>query len=371
MARRGPLFILALLAALGMTLPACGPSPKPAPKPPAKSAAKPYKGPLPALRAVQFVTPRLGFLGGQGIVLETRDGGRTFTRIYSGAEDIAELDFTSPDAGWVRTASGEVLAFDGKRFRRIASSLGAAAAIHLGKGGPSLVLTKSGTLYRAKGPEGPWQSEGVGLLSSIAFAAGGRVGWAVGTSAGAPVVYVTADGGRTWAKSFAPPVEPDQDWSATLGAAGGAVWLLLTSPNGQMEHQPYVAFVRRGKGSPWTEVLAASPFAGAQGFYPPTRAGLYGLQAGPLAARGPAAAFLSWLPAPNGNLLALTTSEDVGRTWSQRPLALKAARTPNFFQPMGLALVGRETLWLVGSRGGKGIALTSNDGGAHFSSPSL
>ncbi len=337
-----------------------------------KVPAPSYRGVLPAVDAVQFVTPKIGFIAGQGIVLTTDDGGVKWTRIYNGRETIRAIDFIGKFNGWVLTASGSVLAWNGgPKWQRVASALGRAAAMHLAAGGAGLIVTARGMLYRAGRPGGPWQREGLQGVSALSFSAS-QTGWAVtisGTTA--PQVWRTRDGGKTWTLSFTPQLGQPQGWTPTLASSGDAAWLLLTSAQGQLEHQPYVAFATTDLGMQWQEALSAPLFV-SQGMYPGAPASLYGLQAGPVAVSGQSGYFLSWAPATPNDILALTVTRDGGQTWRQIPLQkVQPSETPDFFEPLGMALGGSTTLWLVGSRNGRGRVLVSHDGGVHWSAPAL
>lgn len=336
----------------------------------AQTPPQPFHGALPALDAVQFVTPAVGFLAGQGIVLSTGDGGATWTQIYDGPQTIRTLDFVSATEGWALTASGTVLSYNGKgRWQSVAASLGPVSAIHLSASGPSLLVTVQGTLYRAAQAEGPWQRERLADVQALAFS-GSSAGWAVTTGAAGPEVFATGDGGQTWTPSFTPTLGQAQGWLPSLSASGGTAWLLLTSVGGQLGHQPYVAYATSA-GQPWHEVLAAPLFA-VQGLYPATPGSLSGFDAGPFAAAGTFASFLSWAPGTPHDLLWLSVTANGGQTWSQLPVSVQSPlEIPAFFAGVGIALAGGNTVWLAGSRGGRGLALFSNDGGAHWQAAGL
>ncbi len=355
------------LLGLALLLQGCG-----AQAPKNGAAPTPYRGTLPALETVQFVTPQIGFMAGQGIVLETTDAGSVWTRIYSGSATIQSVDFVGKSAGWVLTSDGKVLAWTGgSAWTPVAQTLGQAAAMHLFPGGAGLVVTAKGALYHAAKASGPWQQVNVAGIRSLSFSSS-TVGWAVAAGGtAAPTIVETKDGGLTWTHSFAPQLGQPETWSASVAASGNAAWALYTSASGQLEHQPYVAYATQDQGQHWQEQIGAPLFSGSGGMYPSSSQSLFGLQAGAFAALGQSAYFLSWQPDPSGNLLGLTSTADAGATWHQVPLHVKAADLPDFFEPIGLALPGPATIWIVGSRGGNGVAVFSRDGGAHWSAPAL
>jgi photosystem II stability/assembly factor-like uncharacterized protein len=337
-----------------------------------KTQVTAFQGPLPALDAVQFLTSEQGFLAGQGLVLETSDGGRSWTQVYSGAQNIASLDVVSALSGYAVTGTGDVLVWSGGvSWQTLAGTPGPAAAIAPQGTAPTQFLTTGGVLFRADGPQGPWQQERLQGVQSISFTSP-TDGYAVTGQGGAtPEVWRTADGGATWQPAFTPPLNGGQGWTGSLAASGSDVWLLLTSDSGQVEHQPYLAYVSPDQGQHWQEVLGAPLFA-AQGMYPKAAASLYGLQAGPVAAAGQSAYFVSWAPGSPQDTLALTATGDGGQSFSQLPLATTPyAETPYFFQPLGVYALEGGTIWLVGGRGGVGKVLVSTDGGHNWEAPAF
>ncbi len=337
-----------------------------------QAAAQPqdFRGPLPALDAVEFLTADQGFVAGQGIVLETSDGGQSWTRIYGGSQTITSLAFVATSSGYALTSGGQVLAYRGAQWQSISGLPGSASAIWLS--GPSLgeLLTTKGTLYQAVGTSGGWQAES--LKGVIAACFQGSRGWAVtGGLKAAPKVWLTENGGATWAATFSPGLTAAGDWSASVAASGTTAWLLFTSGSGQLEHQPYVAYVTHDLGQNWQEVLGAALFA-QQGMYPAAPQSLYGLQAGPLAGDALNAYFVSWQPGSPNDILAITATADGGQSWHQMPVqGVAQTATPYFFGPLGFAAPSGGTLWLVGSRAGAGRMLVSHDGGLTWQAPTF
>ncbi len=369
--RRRLVWPIALLTCGALLLQGCGATAKTqkAGRRHSVRAAASFREALPALDAVQFLTPKLGFIAGNGIVLETRDGGNSWTRIYQGQKTISAIDFTAADAGLALEEDGQVLAWDGRRWQAVFGGLGPAAAVHLAQGGATTILTAAGDLYGAPGPAGPYSKESLSDVTAVSFA-GAQTGWAVTGGPSAFAVWVTRDGGQTWSRSLSTALSQRQGWTAALAASGSAAWLLLTSNQGQMEHQPYVVYANQGYGQSWQEPLAAPLFA-VQGMYPSAQQSLFGLQAGPFAAQRAAAVFVSWQPGPPSDLLALTTTQDGGQSWRQLPIrTVPAADIPAFFSPMAISMSGT-SIWLVGSRAGSGRVLESIDGGVSWSVPAF
>lgn len=334
------------------------------------TAPAPFHGQLPALDAVQFVTPQLGVAAGQGIVLETSDGGSSWVQIYQGQDTIRSVDFTGQSEGWALTQGGSLLAWNGKTWAEVAASVGPLSAAHLFPSGAGLIVTVGGETYRATSTSGPWQRTSLGSVAAVSFS--GTTGWAVTASpSAAPMVWATEDEGQTWTQSYTPKLGQTQGWTASLAASGNFAWLLLTYAGGQMEHQPYVAYSTSNLGQQWSEQVAAPLFVG-QGLYPGAPAALVGLKAGPFAVQGQQAYFLSWAPNSTQRDLALSATADGGATWTQMSMSqLNVSDYPEFFAPIAMAVSVPDTIWIVGSRGGSGRILVSRDGGVQWTAPSF
>ncbi len=333
----------------------------------ASTAPQYFRGALPALDAVQFLSSNEGFVAGQGIVLATSDGGQDWTRIYQGSQTIAAVAFPSATQGYALTTGGQVLAWQqgGSQWQPLAGLPGSASAIWLSGTSIGQLLTTQGTLYRPAASAGAWQAESPKGVIAASF--DGSTGWAVtGGSSTAPEVWLTQNGGASWSSSFSPKLGQATGWSATISSAAGTAWLLLTSSSGQSEHQPYVAYVTHDLGQHWQEILGAALFAG-QGMYPAAPSSLYGLQAGPVTGGAQSAYFVSWKPGNPNDVLAVTATPDGGQSWQQLPVqGVAHAATPYFFHPLGVAALPGGTLWLVGSRSGAGTMLVSHDGGGSW-----
>lgn len=68
---------------------------------------------VPALNAIVFTDATHGWAAGQGAILATADGGRTWQRQYGGSLDITALDFTGEAHGWAVGDKGGMRTTDG------------------------------------------------------------------------------------------------------------------------------------------------------------------------------------------------------------------------------------------------------------------
>jgi hypothetical protein len=70
------------------------------PNPPASPTTTLPLGRIERLHAVQAVGTRTVWVVGKGAILTTRDGGRTWARVWRGAQELFGVDFVSASTGW-------------------------------------------------------------------------------------------------------------------------------------------------------------------------------------------------------------------------------------------------------------------------------
>ncbi len=76
-------------------------------------------GAPPNLSSLHFVNAQDGWTGGQGIILATSDGGRSWHRQYLGAGTVSGFSFLSPAVGFAVTSAGLLKTADGKTWSRV------------------------------------------------------------------------------------------------------------------------------------------------------------------------------------------------------------------------------------------------------------
>jgi len=311
---------------------------------------------VPALDAVQFVSASQGWVAGAGQILATSDGGRTWTRQYTGGVKIDQIDFTDASHGWavgtnelLRTTDGgatwtpltepacttpiedvhfvtQDLGYAVAHGAQVWTSAGVPAAV---SGGELLTTTDGGSQWTPV-TGAPAQAQ------TVCFS-GQRDGF-LGTPG---KVWHTADGGTTWSEAFSEPplasgVHPPAPDTTVLECAGGnAAWVQFLGYGAAMGHAPYLAYATQD-GTNWRVLFEESYLESAARpeVHAPDGPGSY---PGPFSAISPAAAvFVGYTP----------------------PLGYGAA-------PVELVTAGGATLTREGNVGGVSVPMT-----AAFISPS-
>lgn len=319
----------------------------------------------PALAAIQFVGQDHGWAVGAGRIMATSDGGRTWSRQYSGPAVLGQVDFTDTAHGWavgsgtlLRTAdggatwtglgeprlSGRCLAVSAVHF--VSPALGYAIADKTAAGGAG-TAEAAGQLLRS--------TDGGATWSAVPGAPSGAQAVCFGTATDGYVgaagrIWRTTDGGSTWALAFAEPPASDGQASAAqpgdvpeLGCAGqGAAWVLFLGSGAAMMHAPYLAYATQD-GSGWRGVLEEPMTESA------IRPGLHlpagpGTEPGPFSVIGPgAAAFTGYTPPANGwGAAPLDVVTNGGATLTS------AGDVAAINQPLAAAFLTPEQGWVVG-----------------------
>ncbi len=331
---------------------------------------------LPALDAVQFLTTQLGWVAGSQTVLETADGGTAWHRIYSGTSTISRLDFINCTTGWILGTAGLWMTSNGgSTWNQLATPVPVAnvMAVHLANnhngvmlGGPSVNgVFSGGSLYQTTTGGKSWSKETLSHVAAIGFSSPSS-GWAVASAGAHETVWQTTDGGDTWHQvSNLPVIQPTEGvWNASIQAASAtSVWVLITAQYGATEHVPNAAFVSADAGKTWSTALSSGSDQVAS---QPSASSVLGVQAGPFAAIGNSAFFLSIAMTPSGNLLTMTATSDEGVSWTQVNIGTDGAGSiPHFLTaPLAIAASSPSTLWIAGSVSGHGTLIKSVDAGA-------
>ena len=88
---------------------------------PEATSIKLLPGSPPHLASLHFVTAMDGWAGGQGVILATGDGGRTWHRQYLGQGTVTGFSFLSPAVGFAATSAGLLGTRDGKTWRLLSA----------------------------------------------------------------------------------------------------------------------------------------------------------------------------------------------------------------------------------------------------------
>lgn len=216
---------------------------------------------VPRLAAVQFVSARQGWVAGDGRVLATADGGRTWTTQYSGPARLDQVDFIDAWHGWAVGTNGLLRTADGgatwtalrepcgfiRSVHFVTSSLGYAVAggsqiwisggVPAAAGGGELLTTVNGGRAWTRVAGAPAQAQ-TACFSSPASGFVGTPG----------KVWHTTDGGRSWSLAFTEPAAaagvraPAPDTTVLECAGGNAAWVLFLGYGAALGHAPYLAY---------------------------------------------------------------------------------------------------------------------------------
>ena len=373
------LALLTALAAAAMLLAGCGP------KTAQNNGQTPAEGSLtgvsppavpfsqlkaPSLDTVDFVSDTVGYVGGQGIILKSADGGRTWMKLYSSPDNVVSVDAVDSSNVWAATKDYLLRSTDGRSFRRVDP------AINAGRGGKGIsaidfvgrdqgFILANGVIWRLTNGARLQRATPRGRVDSLSFVDPNN-----GFAAGANVLYKTSDGGRTWTRIFTAPVETTgvpNPWRAAVHAGSATnAWLLVYGGDAGMSQMAYVVF-HTTDGTGFTPVMYEGYFSGAYPTIHLDNNQNIGAQPGTFTVWGGQAAFFTgWYP----DQLLLTRTLDNGQSFARSDIG-KADDTsvPDFFSPMGISSADATHGWLVGSRKSRGILLYTTDGGTFKPAP--
>jgi photosystem II stability/assembly factor-like uncharacterized protein len=310
-----------------------------------------------SLDAIAFPSETHGWAAGQGAIIATSDGGRTWTQQYDGAAAIHSLDFTDERDGWAvaetsllrTTDGGATWVKAGEPHGRVLTSV-------------DFVSSSRGWGVAAEAAAGP-------LLGDLVLTTDGGMTWSVvqrhaansvcatGTTlvagAGSRVLRST-DGGSTWTPLF----DAGDTWmETTVQCAGSSIWALFLG-GGAAGSQGYAAYASADAGATWRPVVVAPILAGSDpAFHGVARLDNY---PGPFAAVTPSqAVFLGQCPACDPQHVMVLRTEDGGSHWARHVI--------DGFAPTGLAFADAAHGWMTTQLGGypgrHAAILATTDGG--------
>ncbi len=371
--------VAALAAMAAMSVAACGAGPGHAvaqgtslkallgmkPRP---SEVRLLPGDPPHLAALGFETPEDGWAGGQGVILATRDGGRTWRPQYLGRGNVSGFSILSRNVAFAATSVGLLGTEDGQTWQRISAQ--PLSQIQFltpsqgyGLGHPASASDPSSFSLLATTDGGRvWQRLPIGPVEQACFFAGG-VGLAVPTTpyfGGGLTVRRTSDGGQTWSTVFSVPAAHAASLACT---ADGGAWLVAAGGAG-MSQQSYSVFRSGDQGATWTAALAVST-AGAGPAPGDTRGAATGpgSSPGPIAALGKNQAVMTGLceACTGSGIATVATTRDGGVQW-RTTSAEPPVSAPDV---LALAALTPADMWLLFNVGsGQSEIAATTDGGA-------
>jgi hypothetical protein len=335
------------------------------------------------LQAVQFADQDHGWAAGAGRILATSDGGRTWTRQYTGPAVLGQLDFTGTADGWavgpgalLRTTDGGT-SWTALSEPRLNGHCLSASSVHFvspvlgyaiaggtgsegtgaggmsaggtGAGGSAAASTDEagGLLFRTTDGGASWQSvPGAPAGAQAACFSTAQDGY-LGANGR---IWRTTNSGATWSPAFTePPASGGRPAGRMAGdlpelgcAAHGAAWVLFLGRGAAMMHAPYLAYATQD-GTNWHGVMEESMLESA------IRPKLHlpagpGSEPGPFSVIGPgAAAFVGYTPPANGwGAAPLIVATDGGAVLSS------AGDIPAINEPLAAAFLTPARGWVAG-----------------------
>lgn len=222
------------------------------------------RAPLPThlnLRAIEFLTPSLGFVAAPGRIYETTNGAHTWTRVYHGPAAVLDLHMVSAQDGfaWGPGRKGSVILATtdgGRRWVRVGTTPSRVMDAAWPTARVGYVVTSHWQLLKTIDGGRHWFSLQQGARS-VSFISAAR-GYVLDGTA----VYQTRNGGHSWTAGqlTATPGGGGIIDGEVRAAAGGAVWASLIGGTG-MSQESYTV-CRSTNGAEWTAVIGVSTPAG-------------------------------------------------------------------------------------------------------------
>ncbi len=237
--------ILTMMAAMG-----CGPAGPQSSDRGSGLRSKPFAtaGPVPELNTAALIGNTMGWVGGDGVILSTTDGGEHWRRQYSGPADVQQLDFLNRSDGWARTKTILLRTTNGGAAWITETRAGDFSSIQFVTPETGFALNAAGQLEKTADGGGMWRpvplpvsastvasavaaycadsTDAIGCgtprtsgpVASFCFASP-SVGFWVTVRALSSALYQTTDGGSTWQK--VPSPEPVAEHPISEPATSG------------------------------------------------------------------------------------------------------------------------------------------------------
>jgi photosystem II stability/assembly factor-like uncharacterized protein len=357
--------------------PSSAPTPS-APATTAGAAASPTTtlplGHIERLDAVQAIGGTV-FAVGKGTILATSNFGRTWARVWRGAQELRDVDFVNASTGWA-LGDGILLGTvdGGQHWHRLGQPrAGPLRRVHFAS--PTQGWGVAGGTDQAN--QGPMQAQGATALvhttnggrswsalaapappQSVCFTAP-EDGWlASGTS-----VWRSVDGGHRWGPrpSFTLPLPTEglPSFAELQCASPGAAWVRFDAGDAAAGHRPYALYATGDGGAHWRGVLGE----------PGTLGALLRLPAGPGSSPGP----FSVIDPQRAFLLSPTpAAQATGAVLVSQGTRLRRLPDLSWSRlsvPLSASFASATRGWVVGSNAaGRAVLLATADGGRSWRS---
>lgn len=312
-----------------------------------------------------------GFVGGKGIILSTYDGGKSWSRSYSGQASIYGFDMLNSRNGWAVGTKGLLKTDnDGRSWRVVGDQQSRFATVdfvneqsgwgikYLHSGimpGFPLVNNATELVHTIDGGHHWVIVKRMGNADSVHFISP-MTGWV----AGSRQLWQTTNGGRTWTSLFTFPEHMSNSWIIPINQQ--VIWA-FTSGMGVAGSQPYALWRSDDGGHQWTPVTRRWITSFANVKVPESPGGGIGAWA----VSGSSAAYLvGYDPIGKGAYL-LGRVLNGGKTWTNlgkiHGLTLYGNNTE---QPISLFLISPMDGWMAVTQNGMGEIYATKDGGTEW-----
>jgi photosystem II stability/assembly factor-like uncharacterized protein len=361
-----------IAAAAAPTTVAVDPARKdPSPSPQPQGSTTLPLGRVGPLEAVQAIGTQVAFAVGKGTILTTSDGGRSWVRVWRGAQDLHDLDFVGASTGWA-LGDGILLGTvdGGRHWRQLGRpTMRPLRSVHFsspsegwGVAGPDLPGGRrlpATTLVHTRDGGRTWSAMAAPAPPQSVCFSSANDGWLASRTG----VWRSTDGGRSWGPrpNFTLPLTTyTYAPSAVLQcAAPDAAWVRFDSGEGAAGSSPYALYATGDAGAHWRAVLAVygePGVPGAPGSYP-----------GPFSVIDPRRAFLL-SPTPAADSTGAVLISQGGSRLQGRP-GIPRTRLSTDSEPMSVSFASATRGWVVGAGAdGRGVILVTVDGGRSWRS---
>jgi photosystem II stability/assembly factor-like uncharacterized protein len=207
-----------------------------------------------ALTGVQFISPVLGWVVGQHVILSTDNGGATWTAQRRGELDLTSVDFISASTGWAVGLDSLLTTSDGGRhWTVLPEPCGVIRSVHFVSpqvgyaiaGGVDpvaadalLVPATGGAVVSTTNGGESWQPIAAPADPQSVCFSDRENGW-LGADG---KLYESADGGRSWQMRAAGDGKPATPGIMIVQCASGAAWALDIGPGAASSQEPHIGF---------------------------------------------------------------------------------------------------------------------------------
>lgn len=331
--------------------------------PPTKTTNR--KVDMSAVTAVRLADPKIGWVGGDGWIAKTVNGGKNWAVNYQGAGDVEQIFALNQQEVWATLDQGR------NSLRLLQSQDGGANWTLIGttpnKGFLHFISSNtalSGNAYSLDGGRTWHQISTPKNMVDQAYFHDLKNGWAVTQSNKILTVQRTVDGGKTWKPVLTKKlVSPLVD--ATIRSVGvNDAWIECIGDSG-MNQTSYSVFHTMDGGKSWNTVIANSTAGGgpAPGFtqtdtnLPKNK----GSKPGPLYVASPKVAFMGGTCPACDNPNSIGWTKDGGKTWVNSDETFKG------YGNSYLAIADENHGWWITTENSKpSVMYTTSDGGSHW-----